>query len=76
MGETVRYGIVEDDERILEVSGSLFDTCDQTGKEYALNDVELLVPIIPTTFYAGGLNYRIHNQRWANYSGAKLSERT
>src|SRR5216683_3032501 len=37
-----------------------------------LSEVKLLVPVIPPTFYAGGLNYPEHVKWWAQYSGLKL----
>ena len=75
-GQTIAYGIVEDDDRVREVSGSPFDTYHLTSTDYALHEIKLLAPVIPTTFYAGGLNYRVHNQWWATYSGGRLSQRT
>ena len=76
VGQRLSYGIVEDDERIIEVSGSPFDTYDVRSTTYTLNAVKLLAPVIPTTFYAGGLNYRKHNAWWAEYSGTPMSHRT
>ncbi|ETX00525.1 MAG: 2-keto-4-pentenoate hydratase [Candidatus Entotheonella factor] len=75
-GGHVRYGIVEDETHVTAVDGSPFDTYQVTSTHYALSDVKLLAPVIPTTFYAGGLNYPVHNQWWADYSGSKLSNRT
>jgi 2-keto-4-pentenoate hydratase/2-oxohepta-3-ene-1,7-dioic acid hydratase in catechol pathway len=75
-GPSISYGIVEDDHQVIEVAGSPLDTYRVTSTQYPLSDVKLLAPVIPTTFYAGGLNYRAHNQWWASYSGGKLSNRT
>ncbi|ETW92150.1 MAG: hypothetical protein ETSY2_54365, partial [Candidatus Entotheonella gemina] len=75
-GGQVRYGIVEDETRVTAVDGSPFDTYQVTSTHYSLSDIKLLAPVIPTTFYAGGLNYPVHNQWWADYSGSKLSNRT
>jgi 2-keto-4-pentenoate hydratase/2-oxohepta-3-ene-1,7-dioic acid hydratase in catechol pathway len=69
LGQKVSYGIVEDDERVTEVSGTPFETYTVTSTIRPLNAVKLLVPVIPPTFYAGGLNYPEHVQWWANYSG-------
>ena len=57
--QKVSYGIVEDD-RVVEVSGSPFDTYSVTSKSYPLGSVKLLVPVIPPTFYAAGINYPEH----------------
>ncbi len=75
-GESISYGIVEDDYQVTKVSGSPFDTYRNTSTRYPLSEVKLLAPVIPTTFYAGGLNYQVHNEWWASYSGSKLSNRT
>lgn len=69
IGQKVSYGIVEDDARVTEVSGSPFETYRVTTTTYPLRAVKLLVPVIPPTFYAGGLNYPEHVQWWAQYSG-------
>src|SRR5262245_16606497 len=65
----VSYGIVEDDVRVTEVSGTPFDTYTVTASTYPLSEVKLLVPVIPSTFYAGGLTYPEHVKWWAQYSG-------
>ena len=59
VGDKIRYGIVEDD-RVTEVSGSPFETYVLTDDRYLLADVRLLVPVIPPTFYAAGINYPEH----------------
>src|SRR2546428_1365350 len=69
VGDKVIYGIVEDDERVTEVSGTPFATYTVTSTTYPLSAVKLLVPVSPPTFYAGGLNYPEHVQWWAPYSG-------
>src|SRR5215471_8844531 len=67
--DKVSYGIVEDEARVLVVSGTPFETYTVTATTYPLSAVKLLVPVIPPTFYAGGLNYPEHVRWWANYSG-------
>ncbi len=69
VGDKVSYGIVEDEARVIEVSGTPFETYTVTATTYPLSAVKLLVPVIPPTFYAGGLNYPDHVQWWAQYSG-------
>ena len=64
VGDKVSYGI-EDEGRVLEVSGTPFETYTVTATTYPLSAVKLLVPVIPPTFYAGGLNYPEHVQWWA-----------
>jgi len=67
--DKVSYGIVEDETRVIEVSGTPFETYTVTATTYPLSAVKLLVPVLPQTFYAGGLNYPEHVQWWAQYSG-------
>src|SRR5579863_656050 len=55
----VSYGIVQG-ETIETVDGSPFGVHYRTGRAYPLNTVKLLVPVIPPTFYAAGLNYVGH----------------
>jgi len=68
VGDKVSYGIVEDEARVTAVSGTPFETYTVTATTYPLSEVKLLVPVIPPTFYAGGLNYPEHVQWWAHYS--------
>ncbi len=58
-GETISYGIVED-ETVIEVSGIPWQEHARTGNTHNLSDVKLLVPVIPETFYCAGVNYRDH----------------
>ena len=53
------YGILEGDQ-IEEVSGSPFDTYARTGTRLAFDSVKLLIPAVPSNFYAAGLNYAGH----------------
>ena len=58
-GDRVAYGIIEDD-AVVEVAGSPFDSYSKTAKTHALGSVKLEVPVIPPTFYAAGINYPEH----------------
>lgn len=53
------FGLVED-EKVVEVEGSPFAAWTKTGKSQPLSAVDLLVPVIPGTFYAIGSNYKNH----------------
>ena len=53
------YGTIEGD-NIQPVSGSPFDRWERTGSPVPLSAAKLLVPVIPRTFYACGLNYEEH----------------
>ena len=59
VGNRMAYGIVEDD-TIVEVDGSPFDSYFKTSKTHTLGSAKLQVPVIPPTFYAAGLNYPKH----------------
>src|SRR5262249_46386330 len=76
VGDKVSYGIVEDEARVTEVSGTPFATYPVPATTYLLSEVKLLVPVIPPTFYAGGLNYPEHVQWWAQYSGTPARRAT
>jgi len=53
------YGIVEGND-IQPVLGSPFDRWERGGSPISLSMMKLLVPVIPRTFYACGLNYEEH----------------
>ena len=58
-GDGPRYGLVEGD-RVAEVEGSPFDAYTVTGRTHTLSAVKLLVPVVPSTFFCAGINYRDH----------------
>jgi 2-keto-4-pentenoate hydratase/2-oxohepta-3-ene-1,7-dioic acid hydratase in catechol pathway len=58
-GDTAVYGVIEGG-KVVEVAGSPFVDYDKTTKVFPLEKVKLLVPVIPPTFYAAGLNFREH----------------
>src|SRR5213592_3490 len=69
-GRTVTYGVIEDS-TVTEVAGSPFDTYTRTANAVPLSRVKLLVPVIPPTFYAAGVNYREHVTEMAHRRGVK-----
>jgi 2-keto-4-pentenoate hydratase/2-oxohepta-3-ene-1,7-dioic acid hydratase in catechol pathway len=69
-GSGSAYGIIEGD-TVTEVTGSPFDAHAQTAATIPLNRVKLLVPVIPPTFYAAGVNYREHVTEMAHRRGEK-----
>jgi 2-keto-4-pentenoate hydratase/2-oxohepta-3-ene-1,7-dioic acid hydratase in catechol pathway len=58
-GEKVSYGFVEGN-MVFQVNGSPFTRYARTATAYPLGSVKLLVPVIPPTFYAAGINYPEH----------------
>ena len=58
-GDTVAYGVVEGD-RIRQISGDLFASHALTDNTYALPDVKILVPAVPTKILAAAGNYQSH----------------
>ena len=59
--DDVSYGIVSGDgSAIDEVEGTPFGECAKTGVRRSLDDVRLLIPFEPKTFYAAGVNYEEH----------------
>jgi 2-keto-4-pentenoate hydratase/2-oxohepta-3-ene-1,7-dioic acid hydratase in catechol pathway len=67
-GEQAAYGIIEGD-TVVEVAGSPFDSYTRTSKTYRLDAIKLLVPVIPPTFYAAGINFREHVTEMAKKRG-------
>jgi 2-keto-4-pentenoate hydratase/2-oxohepta-3-ene-1,7-dioic acid hydratase in catechol pathway len=64
------HGIVEGD-TVTEVTGSPFEAYARTATTRVLRQVKLLVPVIPPTFYAAGVNFREHVTEMAQRRGVK-----
>src|SRR2546423_11092395 len=62
------YGIIEGNE-VVEVKGDPFAGYEQTATRRKLDGVKFLVPVIPKTFYAAGLNYAEHVTEMAKKRG-------
>jgi 2-keto-4-pentenoate hydratase/2-oxohepta-3-ene-1,7-dioic acid hydratase in catechol pathway len=58
------FAILEGDDLIL-VDGSPFDSSRRTAQRHKLSAADLLIPIVPSNFYAVGVNYTAHIE-WAN----------
>jgi 2-keto-4-pentenoate hydratase/2-oxohepta-3-ene-1,7-dioic acid hydratase in catechol pathway len=69
-GDSGAYGLIEG-ETVIEVTGSPFETPTRTATMHPLRAVRLLVPVIPPTFYAAGVNYREHVTEMAHRRGVK-----
>jgi 2-keto-4-pentenoate hydratase/2-oxohepta-3-ene-1,7-dioic acid hydratase in catechol pathway len=67
---TPAYGIVEGDQ-LIPVRGSPFDAWERTSARRPLSETKLLVPVIPPTFYAAGMNYAEHVREVAEKVGQK-----
>ncbi len=67
---TPAHGIVEDGVIAL-VRGGLFDAPHKTGETVPLDTAKLLLPVIPKTFYAAGLNYVDHVVEMAQKRGVE-----
>jgi 2-keto-4-pentenoate hydratase/2-oxohepta-3-ene-1,7-dioic acid hydratase in catechol pathway len=67
---TSRQGIIEGD-TVIEVTGSPFEGYEKTSTTRPLSRGKLLVPVIPPTFYAAGVNYREHVTEMAHRRGVK-----
>ncbi len=53
------YAVIEGD-TVIPVRGSPFEAWERTAERLRLADVKLLVPVVPPTFYAAGMNYAEH----------------
>jgi 2-keto-4-pentenoate hydratase/2-oxohepta-3-ene-1,7-dioic acid hydratase in catechol pathway len=69
-GQKVAYGIIDTD-TVTEVTGSPFESYTRTSSTYPVSAVKLLVPVIPPTFYAAGINYREHVTEMAKRRGVE-----
>jgi len=65
-----RFGVIEG-ETIALVDGSPFDGAARTGTTLPRAQAQLLVPVVPGTFYAIGSNYRDHVEKMAQAAGRK-----
>ena len=66
------YGIMSDD-GIQEVCGSPFDSYEATGIIISPHSVDILIPVVPRTFYAAGINYEEHVRETAILLGIQPS---
>ena len=69
-GQKVSYGVI-DGTTVTEVTGSPFESHTKTSTSLPLSSVKLLVPVIPPTFYAAGINYRQHVIEMAHRRGVQ-----
>lgn len=53
------YAVIEGD-TVIPVRGSPFEAWERTPERLKLAEVKLLVPVVPPTFYAAGMNYAEH----------------
>ena len=67
---TPTYGVVEGD-TIIPVRGSPFTAWERTMTKLPMDGVKLLVPVVPSTFYACGMNYAEHVREVAEKVGQK-----
>lgn len=68
--EGPRFATINGD-TVTEVDGSPFDTYTPTSITRPLDSVKLLVPVVPPTFYAAGVNYTSHIREMAARRGAE-----
>ncbi|MBM3490229.1 MAG: DUF2437 domain-containing protein [Alphaproteobacteria bacterium] len=68
------YGLVEGD-HVQPVAGTPFGEWQKQGERRPLAAVRLLVPVVPPTFYAAGLNYVEHIKEAAAMLGLKKPDK-
>ena len=66
------YAVIEGD-TVIPVRGLPFDAWERTPERLKLDSVRLVVPVIPPTFYAAGMNYPEHVREVAEKVGQKPS---
>ena len=64
------FGLIEG-ETVTAITGTPFERYERTSTAASLARVKLLVPVIPPTFYAAGVNYREHVTEMAHRRGLK-----
>src|SRR5207302_9510248 len=69
-GRTMAYGII-DGTTVTEGTGNPFESYSKTSNTTILSRVKLLVPVIPPTFYAAGVNDGEHVTEMAQRRGVK-----
>jgi 2-keto-4-pentenoate hydratase/2-oxohepta-3-ene-1,7-dioic acid hydratase in catechol pathway len=69
-GGKIAHGVIEGD-TVTEVAGDPFGNHTLTAASVPLSQIKLLVPVIPPTFYAAGVNYREHVTEMAHRRGVK-----
>ncbi len=62
------FGIIDNDQ-ITPVIGSPFTSYETTNLSIPYTEAKLLVPVIPSTFYAAGINYMGHVIKMAEITG-------
>lgn len=70
-GSGPTYGVIGDDDVVSEVEGAPWADHTVTDRQRPLAEVELLVPVVPPTFYAAGVNYRLHVTEMAEKNGVE-----
>ena len=73
--EKISFGIIEDN-LIIPVSGDPFNGFEKTDKNLFLEETELLIPVLPKTFYAVGVNYLNHVNKMSKLTGRSASPPT
>jgi len=60
IGNKIKYGIMEKNNEVKEIKGSIFDKYEILEKTYSLLEIKYLPPTVPTKIIALGLNYFDH----------------
>jgi len=57
---SIKYGVLEDQEQVREISGSIYEHFEYTSNIYSLRSIKLLAPCEPSKVICVGLNYKAH----------------
>ena len=68
VGEKISYGIV-DNGQVTAIDGLPWEKHTVTTTRHALEQIKILLPVIPPTFYCVGINYRDHIIKSAQRKG-------
>lgn len=56
----VKYGVLEDDSRVKEITGNIYEHFERANNIYNLEEIRLLAPCEPSKIICVGLNYKAH----------------
>ena len=55
-----RSGILKNESEVVEITGDMFGSFEETGNIYPLNGIKFLPPSVPSKIICVGLNYSDH----------------
>lgn len=60
VNDAVKYGVLEDEGRVREITGNIYEHFEPDNNIYNLEEIRLLAPCEPSKIICVGLNYKAH----------------